>query len=354
MAATGPAARLALVLGALPEGGRIAVLNPRDGAGLELLDPARLHLFEPFRPDHDALAARGLAVSPAPDAADRGAFQAAIVFLPRAKALGRALIAEAALLLAPGAPLLVDGARLHGVEPLLKDLGARVSMRDTVSKAHGRAAVLAAPAPDLLADWAAADLAPAPGFVTRPGVFSADAVDRGSALLAAALPDALPARMADLGAGWGWLGAQVLARKGVAQLDLVEADHIALGCARRNIADPRAVFHWADARFWRPETPLGGVVMNPPFHAGRDADPGLGAAFIAAAAGALAPEGRLWMVANRHLPYEAVLAAHFAEARQIGLAEGFKLIEAHHPRRQPAPAAAPSGAALRRRPRRRG
>ena len=54
------------------------------------------------------------------------------------------------------------------------------------------------------------------------------------------------------------------------------------------------------------------VVMNPPFHTGRTAEPGLGQAFITAAARLLAPQGQLWMVANRHLPYETALGGQFA------------------------------------------
>ena len=51
------------------------------------------------------------------------------------------------------------------------------------------------------------------------------------------------------------------------------------------------------------------MIMNPPFHQGRAAEPDLGAAFIAAAARILKPHGRLMMVANRQLPYEAALDA---------------------------------------------
>ena len=171
----------------------------------------------------------------------------------------------------------------------------------------------------------------APGFVTLPGVFSADGPDPGSRALAAALPERLPRRMADLGAGWGWLSAQVLARPGVEELHLIEADHAALACARANVTDPRAVFHWADATRFRPPAPLDGVVMNPPFHSGRAADPALGAAFIRAAAGMLGTSGRLWMVANRHLPYEAALAQVFREVAEIGGDGGFKVFLAARP-----------------------
>jgi 16S rRNA (guanine1207-N2)-methyltransferase len=100
-----------------------------------------------------------------------------------------------------------------------------------------------------------------------------------------------------------------------------------------NVADPRARFHWADATSWRPETLLDAVVMNPPFHTGRAAHPALGAAFIRAARRMLAPDGSLWLVANRHLPYDAVLSDCFLEVRDVAGGSGFRVIQAIKPRR---------------------
>ncbi|RYI05251.1 MAG: MFS transporter, partial [Acetobacteraceae bacterium] len=131
----------------------------------------------------------------------------------------------------------------------------------------------------------------------------------------------------------GFLASEILKRPGVRKLDLVEAEADALDCARVNVTDPRARFHWADATTWRPETLLDVVVMNPPFHTGREADPALGAAFIRAARRMLAPSGELWMVANRHLPYEAVLSECFLEVRDAGGTNGFRVIHAIKPRR---------------------
>ena len=49
-------------------------------------------------------------------------------------------------------------------------------------------------------------------FTSRPGVFAWDRIDPASALLAKHLPADLAGRGADLGAGWGYLATEVLAR----------------------------------------------------------------------------------------------------------------------------------------------
>lgn len=99
------------------------------------------------------------------------------------------------------------------------------------------------------------------------------------------------------------------------------------------MSDARAAFHWADALNWAAPGPVDAVVMNPPFHIGRSSDPGLGRAFIRAAARMLSPRGQLFMVANRHLPYEGDLSATFADVREIGGDNRFKIVQAARPAR---------------------
>ena len=106
----------------------------------------------------------------------------------------------------------------------------------------------------------------------------------------------------------------------------------ALELARRNLAPfaPRAAleFRWHDVTAGLPET-YDVIVSNPPFHTqGRADRPDIGRRFIAVAAQALRPGGRIWLVANRHLPYESVLDASFGEVRTVAQRDGFKVIEA--------------------------
>ncbi|RQP05143.1 MAG: class I SAM-dependent methyltransferase [Paracoccus sp. BP8] len=322
--------RLELVFGGTPPEGRWLLIGAGAATDLSPFDAARPQIVQGFYPDHRALQARGHEVVTEPS----GAFDGAVVFLPRARAEARARIAEAAGRLAPGAALWIDGQKTDGIDAVLKEMRGLAPVDEVQSRGHGKIFRVTLPGGGWLPeDWPARDHQAAPGMVTRPGVFSADGPDPASQALAAALPDKLPTRIVDLGAGWGWLSAQILRHPGVEQVHLVEADAAALDCARRNVTDPRARFHWADALDFRLPEPVNGVVMNPPFHEGRAADPKLGAGFIRAAAGLLTGAGRLWMVANRHLPYEQALRECFAEVAELGGDSRFKILTASGARR---------------------
>lgn len=309
----------------LPASGDIAVYRPHIGDDLSALPKARVVVLTGFRPDHDHFAALGYRVTAV------GQFATALICVPRAKAHAHALLAEACLALRPGAVMAVDGQKTDGVEAVLKDCKALgLELGEAVTKGHGRLATV--PADRRLVAWAAQDHL-VDGFVTRPGVFSADGPDHGSVMLAQALPMDLRGRIGDLGAGWGYLARAILTRPRVTHVDLVEAEHTALDCACRNVPDPRAQFHWADATLFRPEKLWSAVVMNPPFHNGREADPALGLAFIRAAQKGLAPDGTLWMVANRHLPYELTLRALFRTVEVVQADGSFAVTKAAYPLR---------------------
>jgi 16S rRNA (guanine1207-N2)-methyltransferase len=166
------------------------------------------------------------------------------------------------------------------------------------------------------------------GLWSQPGVFSWDRADPGSLRLIEALPP-LAGRGADLGCGIGLLAQAVLRSPAVTALSCADIDRRAVECARHNLDEPRASVAWADLR-----TPLEGVadldfvVMNPPFHDGGAEDRALGQAFIATAATMLRKGGACWLVANRHLPYEAPLGAAFKAVTLRAEGGGYKIYEA--------------------------
>lgn len=308
----------------VPEEGRIAVFAARAGQDISVLPKERVEVIQPLYPDHIAFQRAGYTCS----VAEEGTYAVALVCLPRAKAQARDLIARA---VACADLVLVDGQKTDGVDSLLKECRKRSDLEGTISKAHGKLFWFRG---GDFADWCAPETQEvAGGFVTSAGVFSADGIDPASAALATVLPQKLGRNVADLGAGWGYLSAEVLKREGIETLYLVEADRVALDCAERNITDDRAAFHWADVLTWEPRARMDTVVMNPPFHTGRSAEPALGVAFIEAAARMLAPSGQLWMVANRHLPYETTLRARFANVEEVAGDNRFKILHATRPAR---------------------
>jgi 16S rRNA (guanine1207-N2)-methyltransferase len=322
------APRLALALDTglvrLPDDGRIAAFGADLDDTLRALPRDRTDVIQADFPRHEALRKAGWSAMTAPN----GRYAAALVVVPRAKEAARARIAAARAV--TDGPIIVDGQKTDGIEPLLRALRSRADVSEALSKGHGKLFVVEG---GDFADWSERPHR-VDGFVTRPGVFSADRIDPGSALLAAALPRDLKGRVADLGAGWGFLSRAILASPKVAEVHLVEADAVALDCARENVTDPRAAFHWDDATTHAGAAPYDVIVSNPPFHEGRRGVPDLGRAFIRSAARLLSRQGTLWLVANRHLPYEAALAEAFAEVHEIGGDARYKLFRATRPRGQ--------------------
>lgn len=296
---------------------------------------------QPFRPEAESLQRAGIELLDE-DALPEATFPLVLVLPPRQREEARALLAKACAAVAPGGRVVAAVANDEGAKSREADLEQLAGSVATLGKHHCRVFWTS---PDstfnaaLLEQWRLLDAprkiltqdVPGGGFLSRPGIFAWDRIDPASALLAAALPDTLRGRVADFGAGWGYLSLQVLARcPQVQSLELYEADARALALAQRNLATARVPVHahWqdvaagVDARF---DT----IVCNPPFHAlGRGERPDIGRAFIAAAAAALNPGGSLWLVANRHLPYEEALANGFASVRAVQQQGGFKIVQA--------------------------
>ena len=242
------------------------------------------------------------------------------------------VLAQALRVLKPGAPLAVFAPKDKGGSRLKKVLEAfGCSVSEDARKHHRFCHTVRPDAPQGVAEAIAAGspvLLPDLGLWSQPGVFSWDRIDPGSGRLLALLPK-LAGRGADLGCGIGVLASQVLASPAVTELTCVDNDRRAVACAEHNLNNPRAKVIWGDAR--QRDEDLGGldfVVMNPPFHDGGSEDRALGVAFIQSAAQMLHRGGVCWIVANRHLPYEAPLAAAFAEVAVRADAGGYKIFEA--------------------------
>lgn len=264
--------------------------------------------------------------SAAPESAD-----GFVVAAPAGTVERRYVLALALRALKAGAPLTALAQNEKGGTRLAKELSAFGCEVAAESKRHHR--ICRTVRPVVLNEVAQAIEDGQPRFAddlgqwTQPGVFSWDAHDAGTLLLISVLPT-LSGRGADLGCGIGLLATAVLAHPEVTHLDLVDVDRRAIAAARRNVSDKRATFHWADARRAPALEDLDFVVMNPPFHDAGIEDKGLGQAFVRRAHQILRPGGTLWVVANRHLPYEGVMSSLFVSADLRAEGQRFKVYEA--------------------------
>lgn len=329
----------------LPQQTSLLFLRARAGMGLLRLRSAqpqwRVLAEQSFRPFADALDAQGSPVT----AQAQGQFDAVLLLPPRQRAEARALLARALVQANEGGLVLASVANNEGARAIEADLERLGGAVASLSKHKCRVFWLRRDQARLDAALAEAwqrEDAPQPivdgRFLSRPGLFAWDRIDPASALLAAQLPPDLAGQGADLGAGYGYLACEVLKHcPQVKSMHLYEAEARALELAQLNLArcaPPQAAaleFHWHDVVRGLPQR-YDFIVSNPPFHQGRADLPELGQAFVRVAAQALRPQGRLLLVANRHLPYEQTLARHFSRSQVLAEDSGFKVIQAQEPR----------------------
>jgi len=311
--------------------GRVAVCNAlADGRLAPLAGEYRLDLLQEFRPEAVALAESGMT---AMDGL-AGPYDLVAVRPSKNKLQTLGWVAQAIDQLADGGLLLLAAANNHGAksyEKLLAEVGSVSSaskakcrllrLRKSDAIDHGR-----------LAEWlenAAPRQQSSHGLWSAPGLFSWEHADAGSALLLAQLPEQLAGSGMDLCCGYGFLASSLLQRHAeIARLHLLDADRLAVSMAGRNTEAfaGKVELHWRDAACEALPQRLDWVVCNPPFHSGQARDVELGQAIVANGCRSLKRGGRIFIVANRKLPYEAVLESELSRVEVLMQAEGYKVI----------------------------
>jgi 16S rRNA (guanine1207-N2)-methyltransferase len=315
------------------KGERALFLGAEPGFRLPEGFQAALHLVQGFRPHFSALQASGFIVTAQ---VEGDSFDMALVLAGRHRGLNEVRIAEALERVAPSGLVVVAGGKDDGIASLRKRVDELVPLEGHLPKYHGIAFWLRRPADQAAAEkmrTANPALLVEDRFHTAPGMFSFDRIDTGSKLLVENLPNDLRGNIADFCAGWGYVAAEIAARSpGIPALDLYEADFAALEAAKLNLAGVSQSiarnFFWTDLLKEPVEKRYDAIAMNPPFHRSRAAEPEIGAGMIRAAAKALKPGGRLFMVANRQLPYEPILAAAFSSHAELARDGMFKVLAA--------------------------
>lgn len=314
------------------KGQRFLFLGAEAGNAVPEGFEADLVYVQGFRPLYTALERQGGDVIPV---IEGDGYDGALVLTGKHRGENEAFLAEALQRTRPGAVIVAAGGKEDGIQPLRKRIQKLGVECEHMPKYHGQAVWFTRP-DDVSALTAVLlpQTAEIEGrFAASAGMFSHDRADAGSQLLAERLPTDFDGKVADFGAGWGYLSVMMAERsprlKGI---DLYEAHHAALEQAKANMArncpDIHARFFWHDIAGEEVKGKYDLIIMNPPFHEGHASEPGLGQQFIQRAAQSLVNGGELLLVANRGLPYEDVLAANFRSSAEVCRNARFKVLSA--------------------------
>ncbi len=293
-----------------------------------------LHCIQPLRPEWLALNKAGFHVTP--QISENETYDGGMILLGKHRGRNEEWLAALLTQVKAGGLIIIAGDKKLGIDSFRKRSDQISASIDRLSKNHAVAYWLARP--EAIDAGITQSLIPEQKrvdgrFWTKAGMFSHGEADKGSALLVPHLKNIAFGHVADLGAGWGYLSAACLDNPAkISRIDLYEADFEALEIAKSNLAELNSSvplhYYWHDVAS-EPMTEIyDTVISNPPFHTGRNTDISLGQSFITAAAKRLKSGGRFLMVANRQLPYEAVLKQHFRQVMPLTDKDGFKVIEA--------------------------
>jgi 16S rRNA (guanine1207-N2)-methyltransferase len=164
---------------------------------------------------------------------------------------------------------------------------------------------------------------------SRPGTFAWDRLDEGTRLLIERMAIRPSDAVLDLGCGTGIAGMVAARIASSGHAVLLDADAEAIRSATRSVeanALRNCTILASDAGSAVKHMQFDVVVTNPPFHVGRRAEFDIANQFILDAWAILKPGGRLYLVANMHLPYEKTIRDRFGLFHIEAEHQGYKVI----------------------------
>lgn len=280
-------------------------------------------------------------------AAGETAADVATIRIPKERLALQQLIADAFRTLRVGGTLYVAGATNEGIKTaagtlervfgsertLDRDSGHRLLVATKRAETPAVAAELESPYldPDTFHEFDAELRDRTVRVFTRPGVFSWEHLDEATAILSRVMHVAPGETVLDIGCGAGALGTLAGLLSGDARVLMLDADVDAVRSARRT-ADAAGLRN-AEVRTSDVGAAAAGevfdvVVSNPPFHVGKATDLNVPMQFITDAHAALREGGRMYLVANRTLPYERAVESRFGNVTTLHDGVRFKVLHA--------------------------
>lgn len=164
-----------------------------------------------------------------------------------------------------------------------------------------------------------------------PGVFASGKIDPATLFLLHHL-SVKPSekKVLDWGCGSGIIGGYLLEKYKHVHLDALDDFLPAFHSAKRNL--PEATLFWDYEVPPRHATSYDLIVTNPPFHFEYENDITISISFFSQTKKWLSPEGRLVIVANKHLNYKTHLEKIFFDVTVVQENEKFIIYECQKPR----------------------
>lgn len=166
---------------------------------------------------------------------------------------------------------------------------------------------------------------------SRPGVFSWEHPDEATELLAQHMEIRAGESVLDLGCGAGGLGVTAAKLSAGGRVRLVDADIEAVRSSRGTIevaGVKNCTVQVSDVASAVIDERFDVVISNPPFHVGKATNLELPLQFIRDAHEVLNAGGRLYLVANRTLPYESMIQEQFGNVSAVHDGVRFKVLHA--------------------------
>lgn len=286
-----------------------------------------------------ALAARGMSAA-ATDFTEAwpAGLQHIALRIAKEKALVHYLINRALEQLPAGGELFLSGYKNEGIKTYLEKAAARAGTAVRIERDDGalhgvivRGERLGEPLPDQ--DYAVLRPVVFDAQLTlwsRPGIFGWQKIDAGSALLLEHLDavwPAVPARVLDLGCGYGYLTVQAARRWPAAEFVATDNNVGAVAACACNIEQENIRGSaLADDCAAKQREPFDAILCNPPFHQGFDVEGELTRRFLQTTRRLLRRGGRALFVVNQFIPLERKAEQLFDNVDIVARNRGFKLI----------------------------
>jgi 16S rRNA (guanine1207-N2)-methyltransferase len=262
-------------------------------------------------------------------------FDAAVLFLPKAKDLTEYLLNALASRL-QGRELFLVGEKRAGIEAAARQLSPFGRARKLDSARHcqlWQVTVEQAPQAVELSSLAKHfDIPLQDGtlkVISLPGVFSHGRLDRGSALLLENLDKLPTGHLLDFGCGAGVLGAAVKRRNPAMNVTLLDVDAFATASSRLTLAANglEGEVLTGDGIDAAPLY-LDVILTNPPFHVGVHTDYAATENLMRKARDHLKKGGELRLVANSFLRYQPIIEEHLGVCAVMAEGQGFRIYRA--------------------------